>query len=634
MKSVPIGQSATGKPLYITPQMRRSTHLHVIGGSGTGKSKFLEWLIRGDVREGHGFCLIDWHGTLYQDVIKYCAQLRVGRYNDFRSLILLNPSQPDFITGFNPFMNQGVDVATQVANRIAATIRPWGITDTDAMPTFERVCRLLYTFAVEQQQTLPNAAMLLEFDKPELREYAIQTITDSFIKKQWQQLRQIKTFRDWKEFVLSTENRFTRFLASKTIKRFFGLKEQNINLREIMDRRQILLVNLGSSGYLDRESARVFASLMLNEFFETAMIRANEAKAKGEQPETFVLYLDEFQEYITDDIAAMLDQVRKGGLHLALAHQHLGHLADNPKLRKSIFTNARIRAVFGGLDYEDASVLANEMFLPDLNTRQIKKAYYHTTHIYREETRSIRSHTTGHSDSSGESWSSGSGSTSMSGAGQTSGASKSLPGSEMTIFTPFTEGWFGESESTNRFSSGGSSAFEGSGGSSSNTWSESEGETVVPVWVPIPIQELGSEAEWSREEKLSKVAEMLKCQQQRHCYIKLDTEKTQPLKIPFVKDYSHPEEYLLEYEQAVYQAQGALPADQADQVIAENERKFLTAAQEALDLNSAIDIEAREVTEEAEQPKKLTSQTSPRTKPAKPNKKTPFDDLLNKPTDE
>jgi hypothetical protein len=634
MKPISIGQNATGKPIYITPKIRASTHLHVIGGSGTGKSKFLEWLIRKDIREGHGFCLIDWHGTLYQDVLNYCAQLDIGRYNDFRSLVLLNPSQPDFITGFNPFMNQGVDVATQVANRIAATIRPWGITDTDTMPTFERVCRLLYTFAVEQQQTLPNAAMLLEFDRPELREYAIQTITDSFIKKQWQQLRQIKTFRDWKEFVLSTENRFTRFLASKTIKRFFGLKEQNINLREIIDRQQILLINLGSSGYLDRESARVFASLLLNEFFETAMIRANEAKAKGEKPETFVLYLDEFQEYITDDIAAMLDQVRKGGLHLALAHQHLGHLADNPKLRKSIFTNARIRAVFGGLDYEDASVLANEMFLPDLNTRQIKKAYYHTTHIYREDTRTIRSRNTGHSDSSGENWSSGSGASSTSGEGQASGSSQSLPGSDMTIFTPFTEGWFGESESTNQFSSSGSSTFDSSGGLSSESWSESEGETVVPVWVPIPIQELGSEAEWSREEKVSKVAEMLKCQQQRHCYIKLDNEKTQPLKIPFVKDYSHPEEYLLEYEQAVYQAQGALPANQADQLIAENERKFLTAAQEALDLNSAIDIEAREVTEEAGQPKKPTSQTRPRTKPAKPNKKTPFDKLLNNPTDE
>jgi hypothetical protein len=46
---------------------------------------------------------------------------------------------------------------------------------------------------------------------------------------------------------------------------------------------------------------------------------------------------------MTDDLAAMLDQVRKGGLHLVMAHQHFGHFEENPALKKSILTNARIR---------------------------------------------------------------------------------------------------------------------------------------------------------------------------------------------------------------------------------------------------------------------------------------------------
>src|SRR5206468_7510900 len=116
-----------------------------------------------------------------KDILRYCAQLEVGLYNDFRSLILLNPSQPDYITGFNPFMNQGADIATQVSRRIDATIRPWGITDTNLMPTFERICRLLYTFAVERRETLPNTAHLLQFDKPELRQFAIENTSDPYI---------------------------------------------------------------------------------------------------------------------------------------------------------------------------------------------------------------------------------------------------------------------------------------------------------------------------------------------------------------------------------------------------------------------------------------------------------------------
>lgn len=589
MIPIPIGQNADGQPISITPELRRSTHMHVIGGSGTGKSKFLEWLMRQDIRAGHGFCLIDWHGTLYQDVVRYCSQLRAGVGDDYRSLVLINPSQPDYVTGFNPFMNQGQDVATQVSRRIDATIRPWGITDTNQMPTFERVCRLLYTFAVEQRETLPNAAQLLQYDRPELREYATRVVSDPYIRQQWQQLSQLKSFRDWKEFVLSTENRLSRFLASKTIKRFMGLIAGNIDLIDAMDNGKIVLVNLGSSSFLDRESARVFASLFLNEFFESAMFRANQAP-HGTKPQTFSLYLDEFQEYITDDIGSMLDQVRKGGLHMILAHQHLGHLADNRRLLKSILTNARIRAVFGGLDYEDASLLANEMFLSDLNTRQIKKAYYHTTHLYQEQTRVIRSHSnsqgTQHSTSWSEGSSSGSGVTTSEGQGTSTSASTMLPNTPSV--SGQIEGWFTESESSSRSTSTGSSSFASSsyakGDSSGESFSETEGETVVPVWVPIPVQELSSEVEWSREEKVSKVAEMLKAQQQRHCFIKLDTEKTQPLKVPFVHEYFLTPEYLLEYQQAVYLAQNALPADEVDTILADNEARFLSAAHAIIDI--------------------------------------------------
>lgn len=604
MKPITIGQNAAGKPVNITSSMRQSTHMHVIGGSGKGKSKFLEWLIRRDIREGHGFCLIDWHGTLYKDVLRYCSHLEVGLDRDFRSVVLLNPSEPNFVTGFNPFMNQGSDIATQVSRRIDATIRPWGITDTNMMPTFERVCRLLYTFAVEQRETLPNAAQLLQFDKPNLREYAVSVIGDSYIKQQWQQLAQVKTFRDWREFVLSTENRLSRFLASKTIKRFMGLTSGNLDLIGAMDQGKIVLINLGTSGFLDRESARVFASLLLNEFFESAMLRATNAPS-GQKPRTFTLYLDEFQEYITDDIGSMLDQVRKGGLHMVLAHQHLGHLVDNPRLLQSVLTNARLRAVFGGLPYTDACLLANEMFLPDLNTRQIKKAYYHTTHLYEEQKRKVISQSSGSGKSSGSSWSRGtsvgtnSGSAFATASGNTYSSGSSIAGTSIGA----TEGWFSDShsesasESFSSFSSDNVSESSLEGGSRGENSFESKGESEVPVWVPIPIQELGSEAEWSREEKVSKVAEMLKYQQERHCFIKLDNEQTQPLRVPFVRQYSQSDDSLLEYEQAIYQAQGALPAEEVDQVLEQNENRFLALAvvQKLQAPSPIIDVESSSV---------------------------------------
>jgi len=39
-------------------QTDRETHMHVIGSSGSGKSKFLEQMMRGDLDNRQGFCLM------------------------------------------------------------------------------------------------------------------------------------------------------------------------------------------------------------------------------------------------------------------------------------------------------------------------------------------------------------------------------------------------------------------------------------------------------------------------------------------------------------------------------------------------------------------------------------------------
>ena len=330
-----------------------------------------------------------------------------------------------------------------------------------------------------------------------------------------------------------------------------GMADHNLNLMDAMEHGSIVLVNLAQSDFLSPEEARLFAALFLNEFFETAMRRAARL-APGEDASLYALYLDEFQEYITDDLAAMLDEVRKGGLHMVLAHQHLGHFIDNKRLQKSVFTNARIRAVFGGLDYEDAAIVANEMFLPDLNTRQIKKAYYHTIHLYREETRHVRGSTSGFGIAQAVS------------TGMSSGVSTPVEDSE---------GWFGPA------ATGGmtlSSDFSGTSDATSSF--ESFSDVEVPVFVPIPKQELTSETEWTREEKVSQVTQMLKEQQQRHCFIKIDRERTQPLKVPLVRRYPVAAETLVAYEGDVYGAQDALAADTVDRSLKESEDRFLARA--------------------------------------------------------
>jgi hypothetical protein len=595
MNRIQIGLNPDGQPVFLTPELRTGTHMHVIGGSGTGKSKFLEWLIRQDILEGHGFCVIDWHGELYNNVLRYCAQLEVGLDNDFRKLILLNPSHPDFITGFNPFMNPGQDITVQVNNRVGATIKPWGMENTDQTPLLRRILAILFYVAAKTGEPLPSASQLLRANRSELREYALKQATDRYYQDELEWLNSHSP-RDWNNVVLSSENRIGKFLGSSGIRRFMGLKDHNIDLRSVMDEGAILLVNLGASQRLDRESAKVFASLLLHQFFETAMDRANEATLKGEKPNHFILYLDEFQEYITDDIAAMLDQVRKGGIHMVLSHQILAHLLKQPTLLESVMGNARIRAVFGGLPVTNCQLLAEEMFLPDLNERQIKKAYYHTIHTYEEQTRTTHSQSQGRSQSKSRSNMSGKGTTTGESFGEGSGLSKGLSVGGAEMYPSLnTEGWFTESGGESNFSSKattvGNSDFNARGSAEGEANSTSMGQTIVPVWVPIPVQELGSETEYTPEEKRLKIVELLKCQMKQHCFIKMDTAKTQPLLVPFVKDFPIGRDSLIEYEEEVYKEQDALPAEQVDALIVENEQRFLAEARQVIDITPERDAE-------------------------------------------
>jgi len=49
------------------------------------------------------------------------------------------------------------------------------------------------------------------------------------------------------------------------------------------------------------------------------------------------LFIDEFQNFVSDDIEKALTQLRKYGLHLILANQYVGQVAS-PALQKALFS--------------------------------------------------------------------------------------------------------------------------------------------------------------------------------------------------------------------------------------------------------------------------------------------------------
>jgi hypothetical protein len=578
MKPLHLGYDAEKRPVRLMPDDRK-IHMHVIGSSGSGKSKFLEWMIRGDIRNHQGFCVIDPHGTLYNDVLQFCSHRVLNR-----DIILLDLSSPASIIGFNPFQKaEGADVAVQVDRRIIATLHAWGVDNADQTPTLERMLRLIYTVMIEQNLGLSQVSHLIDFNAYAVRSYLVERLQSPLVQKEWMELQAMKS-REWREETLSARNRFFRFLTSPALTRFMGIPGRTLDLKAIMDQGKILLVNLAPSDQLSEENARVFGALLINEFFETA--RRRHKDHLGRDPKPYFLYLDEFQNFVSIDIADMLDQVRKFGLFTILAHQRFGHLDEN--ITDAVLTNCRIKAVFGGLPFESAQLMARELFIGKLDPMKIKASIYQTKFWPKYGRDKVYTRGTSHGTSSGHSSSSGGGESSS--ASSFDGSSTSYAFDDW-FSMPQLSGTRTESRNTGRGSMSADSSSWGESDSFSDSFSESESEADVPIFIPVPFQELSSVQYFSLEEQLTALTAGLKEQFPRHCFIKIRDEETQPLLVPMVEQRYTSKTNQQWYAKRLLEQNSALPAERVDALLKEQELALLQMAQVPLIEAPVIDVE-------------------------------------------
>jgi energy-coupling factor transporter ATP-binding protein EcfA2 len=548
MKSILLGHDALDRAVELSAA-ERETHMHVIGSSGSGKSKFLEQMMRGDLDNRQGFCLIDPHGSLFEDVLNYCSHKVLNR-----EIVLLNLSEPEQVIGFNPFKRAPHgDISVQVDGMIRAITRAWGMPNTDQTPTLERTLRLIFITLVELGLPFHAAQHMLNFESGEIRAEFVEKLSSPLIRQEWEELLALRS-KDWRAEMLSAKNRLLRLLTSNTLARFFNTENGGIDLSEIIDNGKVLLVNLAPSASLSDENGRVFGALLLNAFFQAARRRRAQP---GKTLVPYYLYLDEFQTFVTLDVASMLDQVRKYKVFAVLAHQRFGQLDED--LTDAVLTNCRIKAVFGGLPVEMARIMAQELFIGDLDPMRIKVAIYQTKFWpeYRRDRVYTKSGSRGRSLGRGENTTSGESAASVHGQ-----------------FFEAQQWYSGDLVGTSLSSTAGMSSASGSHWNETDFEGVGEGEADVPILIPVPFQELSSVQYFTLEEQLTQLTAALKGQFGRHCFIKIHHQKTQPLRVPFVRAHYTPEQFIAEYQTRKFTAEGAQTAAVVDECIARQDEEL------------------------------------------------------------
>lgn len=396
--------------------------IHIMGATREGKSKQLENLFRQFLVSGVGGAVIDPHGYLYDDLLAFCSEQSLRHPDIVDRVVLFDPGDDNYIVGLDALQEiPGHDLETLCLSRMYATLKSRGKDTFDDFPTAKVWLQNIFTPLIKKGLTLIEARHLIDRgakNSPFARSIVEGTGID-LIEHDWDFFYDSSKKIQYEE-LLSSINMLRNFVTSPRMELIFGRKDRVLDLRAIMDEGKVLLVNLGSRR-MHTDIARLLGTLLVNEFFLTARTRD-----EGSRP--FFLAIDEFENYVTQDIADILDQGHKFGLRLILAHHSLEQLREqNQRVYAAVMQNAKIKIMYGGLTFENAEVLAKELFsyygqdgIDPMRVKHVQEAPYLEP---KESTRIVKAKGSADAESSGSSFADSSGTGDFSGFVMQSGAS-------------------------------------------------------------------------------------------------------------------------------------------------------------------------------------------------------------------
>lgn len=347
--------------VYLTDE-DRLRHLYVIGQTGTGKSKFLLTLIKQDIERGAGVCFIDPHGEDVHHILSNIPEHRM------RDVIYFDPADTSNVLGLNmlEFDPRFPEQKTFVINELFSIFRKLYSNVPESMgPAFEQYFRNATALVMEDPSTgctmLDISRVLVD---AKYREVKLARSKNPIINQFWRDIAtKAQGEASLANIVPYITNKFDIFTANDIMRPIIAQQTSSIRMRDIMDNRKILLVNL-AKGKLGDINANLLGMILVGKTLMAALSRVD---ALASDLPHFYLYIDEFQNITTDSISSILSEARKYKLSLNVAHQFIAQLDQG--IRDSVFGNVGSLATFR-VGYEDAQYLENQ-FKPVFDTQDI-----------------------------------------------------------------------------------------------------------------------------------------------------------------------------------------------------------------------------------------------------------------------
>ena len=341
------------REVYIGDDDRRR-HMYIIGKTGTGKSEFLKEMILQDIEAGRGVCAIDPHGEFVEDILQLMPPERA------EDVIYFNPSDLTRPMGLNMMEADSEEQRHFVVGSIIGLM--YKLYDPHRTgiigPRFEHAIRnAMLTIMYKKGSTFIELVRIMTDTK--FLEEMLPLVKDPVVKRYWtDQIAQTSDFHK-SEVLDYIVSKFGRFVTNKTMRNIIGQPASAFNIRQAMDEQKIILCNL-SKGILGEEDAKFLGLILVPKVLTAAMSRQDIAMDKRKD---FFLYVDEFQNYATEDFAVILSEARKYRLNLIVANQFVSQIDE--EVKNAVFGNVGSMVAFR-VGVPDANFLQHE-FSPTFN---------------------------------------------------------------------------------------------------------------------------------------------------------------------------------------------------------------------------------------------------------------------------
>ncbi|MBN1779438.1 MAG: type IV secretion system DNA-binding domain-containing protein, partial [Candidatus Buchananbacteria bacterium] len=284
------------------PEDDRRRHMYIIGMTGTGKSVLMSNAALQDIQAGRGVCVIDPHGSLVESILEGVPKERMD------DVIYFNPSDVNRPIGLNMLEAKSPEQQDFIIQEMIAIFYKL-VTDPAMIgPMFEHNMRnAMLTLMADTQHPGTIVEIPRIFSDKDFQKYKVSKVTDPMVRSYWEQ-EMAKTSDFHKSEMLGyLISKVGRFVENAMIRNIIGQPKSGFDFRDVMDNKKILLVNL-SKGTTGEVNSNLIGLILVAKLQMAALSRTD---IPEDQRNDFYLYIDEFQNFITDSISTILAEARK-----------------------------------------------------------------------------------------------------------------------------------------------------------------------------------------------------------------------------------------------------------------------------------------------------------------------------------